>query len=125
MSLEKHTVLNDAIASHAELESLVERVIESALIRIESHKPYVNSQECADLIGVTPEHLCAMRARGEGPPWSGAGKWTRYQRSAVLTWLANLPREKNSSPSEMEASEQKPAGTKVLAELASTLEARP
>ena len=36
----------------------------------------------------------------------------------------SLPREKNSSPSEMKASEQKPAGTKVLAELASTLEAR-
>jgi hypothetical protein len=67
----------------------------------------------------------AIHARGEGPPWSGAGKWTRYERGAVLTWLTNVPRENNSSPSEMEASEQKPAGTKVLAELASTLEARP
>ena len=37
-----------------------------------------------------------MRARGEGPPWSGAGKWTRYERRAVLTWLANLPRENKS-----------------------------
>ena len=64
-------------------------------------------------------------ARGEGPQGSAAGKWTRYERRAVLTWLASLPREKNSSPSEMKASEQKPAGTKVLAEQASTLEARP
>ena len=125
MSFEQHTVLNDAIASHAELESLVERVIESALTRIENHKPYVNSQECAHLIGVTPEHLCAMRSRGEGPPWSGAGKWTRYQRSAVLTWLANLPREKNSSPSEKEVLCKTPAERKVLADLASTLEASP
>ena len=62
-------------------------------------KPFITCKECADLIGVTPEHLCGMRARGEGPPWSGAGKWTRYERRAVLTWLASLPREKNSSPS--------------------------
>ena len=37
-----------------------------------------------------------MRSRGEGPPWSGAGKWTRYERRAVLAWLASLPRETNS-----------------------------
>ena len=50
----------------------------------------------AQLIGVTPEKSCAMRARVEGPPWSGAGKWTRYERRAVLTWLADLPRDNKS-----------------------------
>ena len=56
-------------------------------------KPFIPSKECAQLIGVTPEHLSAMRARGEGPPWSGEGKWIRYERRAVLDWLANLPRQ--------------------------------
>jgi hypothetical protein len=34
-----------------------------------------------------------MRARGEGPPWSGDGKWIRYRRSEVLDWIASLPRQ--------------------------------
>jgi hypothetical protein len=73
----------------AELKSLIERVVEATAQR----KPFVTSKECAQLITVTPEHLSAMRARGEGPPWSGEGKWIRYERRAVLEWLASLPRE--------------------------------
>jgi hypothetical protein len=98
MSLEKEVGLLQAARSNAELEDLVERIVETAIARIQGGtlKPFITCAECASLIGVTPEHLCAMRARGEGPPWSGAGKWTRYQRSAVLTWLANLPRDNKS-----------------------------
>jgi hypothetical protein len=80
----------------SQLESLIERVVEATVARIEAtalRKPFINSKECAQLIGVTPEHLSAMRARGEGPPWSGEGKWIRYERRAVLEWLANLPRQ--------------------------------
>jgi hypothetical protein len=33
-----------------------------------------------------------MRNRGEGPPWSGAGKWIRYARGAAIDWLAALPK---------------------------------
>jgi hypothetical protein len=100
MSLEKDVAL-PALQPNAELEYLVDRIVASAIARIESGalKPFLTSKECAQLIGITPETLCAMRAHGEGPPWSGAGKWTRYERAAVLTWLANLPRQKNSSPS--------------------------
>ena len=99
MSLEEEVAL-PAVQSNAEFEYLVERIVASAIARIEhgALRPFLTSKECADLIGVTPEHLCAMRARGEGPPWSGTGKWTRYERRTVLTWLASLPREKNSSP---------------------------
>jgi hypothetical protein len=98
MSLEKEG-LQQAVRSNVELENLVERIVETAIARIEggAFKPFITCKECADLIGVTPEHLCAMRARGEGPPWSGAGKWTRYERRAVLTWLANLPRQTDHS----------------------------
>lgn len=78
----------------SELEALIERIVERTLSQIGhlERTPFVNSTTCAELIGVTPEHLCAMRARAEGPPWSGTGKWIRYRRSDVLTWLASLPR---------------------------------
>ena len=98
MSLENEVGLQ-AVQSNAELESLIDRLVEQTVARIGHQvlKPFINSKECAELVGVTPEHLCAMRARGEGPPWSGAGKWTRYERGTVLAWLANLPRENKSS----------------------------
>ena len=98
MSLEKDLGLQRPIQSTTELERLVDRIVETAIARIEGGalKPFITCKECADLIGVTPEHLCGMRARGEGPPWSGAGKWTRYERRAVLTWLASLPRDNKS-----------------------------
>ena len=97
MLLEKEVGLQ-AVQSNAELESLVERIVETAIARIQDAalKPFITSRECAELIGVTPEHLCAMRARGEGPRWSGTGKWTRYERRAVLIWLADLPRDNKS-----------------------------
>ncbi len=98
MPLDNQTLVHDAVASHAELEGLVERIVELTIARINSgaRKPFLNSRECAELIGVTPEHLCAMRARGEGPTWSGAGKWVRYDRQVVHKWLANLPQQPNS-----------------------------
>ena len=97
MSLETE-IGPQAFQSIADLEYLIDRIVASAIARIESGalKPFITCKECADLIGVTPEHLCAMRARGEGPPWSGAGKWTRYERSTVLIWIANLPRDNKS-----------------------------
>ncbi|MET4279700.1 hypothetical protein ABIB68_002163 [Bradyrhizobium sp. F1.2.2] len=81
-------------SERSELEALIERIVERTLSQIGhlEKTPFVNSTACSELLGVTPEHLCAMRARGEGPPWSGAGKWIRYRRSDVLTWLASLPR---------------------------------
>jgi hypothetical protein len=79
----------------ADLEALIERVVEITMARIEAsepQKPFLTSRECARLIAVTPEHLCAMRNRNEGPPWSGEGKWIRYERCTVFRWLSGLPR---------------------------------
>lgn len=100
MSLENDVGLQ-SVQPNTELESLVDRLVEQTVARIghAALKPFINSKECAELLGVTPEHLCAMRARGEGPPWSGTGKWTRYERRAAIAWLANLPREIGSSTS--------------------------
>jgi hypothetical protein len=64
------------------------------------NQPFIRSSECAQLLRVTPEHLCGMRARGQGPPWSGEGKWVRYERRAVLDWLRNLPRHPSSAAAE-------------------------
>ena len=100
MSSEQAVGPSNPAQQASQLESLIERVVEATVARLEaagSHKPFIPSKECARLIGVTPEHLSAMRARGEGPPWSGEGKWIRYERRAVLDWLANLPRQMTGS----------------------------
>jgi hypothetical protein len=80
--------------SNSELETLIQRIVQQTLAQLDrdAAAPFINSKTCAELLGVSPEHLCAMRARGEGPPWSGDGKWIRYRRSAVLDWIATLPR---------------------------------
>ena len=79
-----------------EFEALISKVVQATITQIEAGNvlsPFIRSKECAHLIEVTPEHLCAMRARGEGPPWSGEGKWVRYERATVLAWIRNLPRQ--------------------------------
>ena len=87
--------LHEAVPGTRNWKASIERIVASAVARIEcgALKPFITCKECADLIEESPEHLCTMRTRREGPPWSGAGKWTRYERSAVLAWLANLPRD--------------------------------
>ena len=83
-----------AVSSPLELDDLIARIVQKTLAQLgyaDQPNPFVNSKACADLIGVSPEHLCAMRARGQGPPWSGDGKWIRYRRSDVISWLAQLP----------------------------------
>jgi len=108
MSLEKELAL-PGVQSNAELEYLVDRIVASAIARIESGalKPFLTSKECALVLGITPEKLCSMRTHGEGPPWSGAGKWTRYERRAVLTWIADLPRDRTLSANEARATNVK------------------
>lgn len=106
MSNSENAVPADPQGHPADLESLVKRVVESTLAQIGEFgapNPFISSRECASLIGVTPEHLCAMRSRGDGPPWSGRGKWIRYKRRAALDWLGNLAGESSSSPTTSDA----------------------
>lgn len=78
------------------LKVLTERCVHLTMTELGLTPEYrfVRSSECAKLLDVTPEHLCAMRRRGEGPPWSGTGRWVRYRLADVLCWLASLPRMK-------------------------------
>lgn len=80
---------------HSDLESLLVRTVELTLRRLGvqmQDQEVISSRQCAALLGVTPEHLSAMRARSKGPPWSGNRKWIRYRKSEVLEWLARLPK---------------------------------
>ncbi len=89
-----------AVPTSLELDDLIERVVQKTLAQVgyaDRPNPLINGKACANLIGVSPEHLCAMRARGQGPPWSGHGKWIRYDRQVVLDWISNLPHEVGSS----------------------------
>src|SRR4051812_15307289 len=83
-----------------ELDDLIERIVQKTLAQtgVFESNPFINSKACANLLGVSPEHLCAMRARGQGPPWSGEGKWIRYRRSEVIRWLDQLPTTLQNAP---------------------------
>src|SRR5690242_800052 len=100
MRFEKPSQPSERSVLSSEIDALIERVVEHTLARLTSNNlqnPFISSKQCARLLGVTPEHLCAMRARGEGPSWTGDGRWTRYDRAAVLKWLAALPRSRSIS----------------------------
>lgn len=79
--------------SLSQLEALIERIVELTIAKVHAFEdnPFINNKTCAELLGVSPEHLCAMRAKGQGPQWSGDGKWIRYRRSEVIRWLDQLP----------------------------------
>ena len=86
--------------TEAELSQLIERAVASAFDRSLSQTtpaPFISSRECAELIGVTSEHLCAMRARGDGPPWSGRGKWISLPASPSARLARNVASHGNFS----------------------------
>jgi len=88
-----------AIPSDEEVEAFVRKIAQAVADQLGAdalNSPFIRSTECAQILGITPEHLCAMRARREGPPWCGEGKWVRYERTAVHEWLRNLPRHSTS-----------------------------
>ena len=85
-----------AFEGEEQVEAFVRRIAQAVAQQLGTrplNSPFIRSTECAQILDITPEHLCAMRGRGEGPPWSGEGKWVRYERVAVLEWLRNLPRQ--------------------------------
>jgi hypothetical protein len=54
---------------------------------------YLTNAEAAQRLSIQPETLSKMRSAKEGPPWVGAGHFTRYEVSAIDEWFANLPRK--------------------------------
>lgn len=93
-----HTKLSELTCD--EFKQLVDETLSAAIARatpVDAPPEFIGSKACAALLNITPEHLCAMRARGEGPPWSGDGKWVRYRRDQAISWLTQLPR-KSAAP---------------------------
>lgn len=84
--------VNNTVPSEVYVK-LIEAVVKATLEQISTPEaPWLKSNRCADYIGVTPQHLSMMRANNTGPPWSGSGKWIRYERAAVDKWLRNNPK---------------------------------
>ena len=53
-----------AVSTLPELDDLIERIVQKTLAQVgypDPSNPFINSKACAELIGVSPEHLCAMR----------------------------------------------------------------
>lgn len=85
-----------AFTGQDDVEALARKIAQAIAEQLGADKlnsPFIRSSECAQLLGVTPQHLCGMRARGQGPPWSGEGKWVRYERQLVVEWIRSLSRE--------------------------------
>src|SRR6201989_616449 len=91
-----------ALDNEGEIQAFAHKLAQAIVLELSGgplSSPFIRSSDCAQLMGVTPEHLCAMRARVQGPPWSGEGKWVRYERVSVLEWMRNLPRQTPSTSS--------------------------
>ena len=76
--------------SPADLEVIVERAVRRALDGRASAEPadYLTTRQCAELVGVHPRSIVRL-VRDEGlPAVRLGGKTMRYERAAVLAWLA-------------------------------------
>jgi hypothetical protein len=94
----------EATIAQAKVADLIELTVKTTLDRVVAEtaaSQFLNSKDCAAMLGITPEYLCAMRARNEGPAWSGHGKWVRYERNNVVRWLRDLPRRSHQSSAQM------------------------
>jgi predicted DNA-binding transcriptional regulator AlpA len=47
----------------------------------------VSRSQAAEFLGVTPQALSQMDARGEGPPFARIGRSIRYRREDLLDWI--------------------------------------
>lgn len=76
-------------AVHQTLHQFTER-IETLLLTKEP--VLLTNQQAARLMRVSPKSLSEMRARGQGPKWSGRGKWVRYEPIEIVAWFRSLPK---------------------------------
>ena len=76
------------------LNELADRVADRVIERMKGRSPvaapgkaYLDSNQAADLLAMTPEALGAMRRRGKGPPFLRIGRLIRYNVAAIEEWL--------------------------------------
>jgi excisionase family DNA binding protein len=54
---------------------------------MESKERLMTLAELAEMLGIPVNTLYGWRCRGEGPPGYRIGRYVRYRRAAVETWL--------------------------------------
>jgi len=86
-------VTGPAAALEASLRELVAALVDEAVERrmAELAPPpseHLTNAEAAAFMKIAPVTLEQARARGEGPPYSKAGRRILYRRSDVEAWLA-------------------------------------
>ena len=64
----------------------------------EAPQTVLDVDDAAKMIGVTPSALRRWKALGEGPAYFQAGRLVRYERKAILAWIA----KKTVEPSEQQ-----------------------
>lgn len=75
-----------------------------SLTEILKHSPgwldeAIDTEEASRIVGFPPCTLHTWRCRGEGPPFLKLGaRSVRYQRRALLEWLAARQRRNTSDP---------------------------
>lgn len=47
----------------------------------------LTERQATELLRLTGRTLATWRHRGQGPPWVKVGRFVRYRRTAIETWL--------------------------------------
>lgn len=71
-------------------DRIADRVAERWKVRkaaLPIEKAYLDTNQAADLLALTPGALGALRRRGKGPPFVRVGRLIRYSVAAVQQWL--------------------------------------
>lgn len=71
------------------VEKVVRRAIQDALITVSSD--WLDTTSAAAYCSCHPITLVKLRAQNRGPVWHGRGKWIRYKRTDLDTFLASGP----------------------------------
>ena len=90
--------LRKGMQNIAGLNELIETITERVLNRVRQEVPDANGREfyspaeVAKMTGLSSVTLLSWRQRGEGPPWSKAGRRVLYRRADFERWLSTNPR---------------------------------
>lgn len=62
----------------------------------ETDMVYMNQDQVAEFLGISPRTLEDWRYKGGGPPYRKIGRCVRYLRSQVIEWVESNEREHTS-----------------------------
>lgn len=86
---------NDAAQEALQQLAFDDRSNWAAMLESHNYRP----SHAAQYVGLAESTLAKMRLRGDGPPYSKAGRSVIYRRSDLDRWLASLRRQNTSQRS--------------------------